>query len=245
MINFWGHSGRISEKAGNAALFFGQKILDFIFPPLCVLCDSTVYSGNRLLCENCRRKLPGISKPLLSAEELIHPPDPPIWFDKTLALFEYNSDVQKLIHLCKYKNMPKFSLYFGELLGQAILQQPELNDVDMLVPVPLHISRYRERGYNQSAELAKTISKIMGAPVYKNILKRTNYTPPQAGLKREERVKNLLGAFTVKDSTKIKDSCVAVVDDVMTTGTTVNECARVLRAAGAKRVVILSVTRIE
>ncbi len=242
---FWGYFGRILESSRDAALFISHIVLDFIFPPLCVLCDSTINSGNRLLCEKCQQKLPKLKNPLLPAEKLTHPPDPPVWFDKTLALFEYNTDVQKLIHLCKYKNMPKFSLYFGELLGKVILQQPELKEVDMLLPIPLHISRYRERGYNQSALLASGITKFSGVPVYKNILKRNKYTPPQAKLKREERVKNLHGAFTVKNSTIIKNTCVAVVDDVVTTGTTVNECARVLRSAGAKKVVIISITRIE
>jgi len=229
----------------NAALFIGQSILDFVFPPLCVLCGSAIQSGNRLLCEKCRRDLPGLKKPLLAAAELVHPPKPPLWFDKTLALFEYNPQVQKLIHLCKYKNMPAFSAYFGELLGVEFLRHPELNDVDMIIPVPLHNARYRERGYNQSALLASAIKKISGVPVNTNVLKRNKYTPPQAKLKREDRVKNILGAFTAKKSAKISNSCVAVVDDVVTTGTTVNECARVLRSAGAKKVVILSITRIE
>jgi len=240
-----GYSGRIQENIGDAALFITHVILDFIFPPLCVLCNSFIHSGNKLLCGKCQEQLPLLRKPLLSAHALTHPPDPPVWFDKTLALFEYNADVQKLIHLCKYKNMPKVSVCFGELLGKVISQESKLNDVDLLIPVPLHLSRYRERGYNQSTYLASAIAKNSGLPVYKNVLKRNKYTPPQAKMRREERIKNLLGAFTVKNSTKIKNAAVAIVDDVVTTGSTVNECARILRSAGAKKVIVISITRIE
>ena len=240
-----GHYGRIPQIIRNAAIFIGNAGLDFVFPPLCVICDNVIYSGYRMLCDECRQTMPKLNKPLLFATELTHPPDPPLWFEQTLALFEYNPQVQKLIHLYKYRNMPGFSGYLGELLGRIFLQQPELKNVDMILPVPLHISRYRERGYNQSALLALSVSKITGVPVYNKVLKRIKYTPPQASLNREERVKNLLGAFTVNKSISIRGKFVAIVDDVVTTGSTVNECARVLRAAGAGKVIVISVTRIE
>jgi competence protein ComFC len=115
--------------------------------------------------------------------------------------------------------------------------------VELLVPVPLHMKRLRERGFNQALLLVKELSKRTGIPYAERALKKIKDTPFQITLKKRERRKNLRRAFQVKDPEAIKGKAVMLVDDVYTTGTTVNECSRALRRAGAEGVVVLTVAR--
>jgi ComF family protein len=112
-----------------------------------------------------------------------------------------------------------------------------------MVPVPLHIRRLRERGYNQALLLVRELSKRMGIPYEERTLAKINDTPVQIALKKRERRKNLKGAFQIKGKETIKGKSIVLVDDVYTTGATVNECSRTLLAAGAKQVTVLTVAR--
>jgi competence protein ComFC len=112
-----------------------------------------------------------------------------------------------------------------------------------MVPVPLHIRRLRERGFNQALLLVKELSKRAGIPYQERVLRKIKDTPVQSTLKKRERSKNLKGAFQVQDQESIKGKAVVLVDDVYTTGATVNECSRALLAAGAKQVAVLTVAR--
>jgi competence protein ComFC len=129
-------------------------------------------------------------------------------------------------------------------LLQPVLQALTLEyPVDVMVPVPLHIRRLRERGFNQALLLVKELSKRAGIPYQERVLRKIKDTPVQITLKKRERSKNLKGAFQVQDQEAIKGKTVVLVDDVYTTGATVNECSRALLAAGAKQVAVLTVAR--
>ncbi len=181
--------------------------------------------------------------PFMTVGELSLLSNLPHWFEASLAVYQYDKQVQNLIHLFKYRKTPQLAKLFGKAMSRVIDCEPEMPSIDFITPVPLHPSRYRERGYNQSALLAQEISRHSGLPV-KEILKRHIFTSQQASKDRYARMKNVLGAFSIKENKIMQNASIALVDDVVTTGSTMNECARVLCAAGARRVIAVSVTRI-
>ena len=127
--------------------------------------------------------------------------------------------------------------------GPPLVESPDSFPDWILVPVPLHPRRLRERRFNQSAELARTLSKLSGLPC-QDLLRRTRYTTAQAALSRKERLKNLAGAFTVKPKASLPPhGNILLIDDVFTTGSTAHECATALKKAGAQRIIILTVAR--
>jgi competence protein ComFC len=151
--------------------------------------------------------------------------------------------LKEAIHRFKYGRVLPLVKVFGDLLHPAFQNLTRDFPTDLLVPVPLHIKRLRERGFNQTLLLVRELSKRTGIPYTERALKKIKDTPFQITLKKRERRKNLRRAFQVKDPERIKGKAVMLVDDVYTTGTTVNECSRALRRAGAEGVVVLTVAR--
>jgi ComF family protein len=166
-------------------------------------------------------------------------------FDRAVSFGEYAGTLRDLIHLLKYDNVLPAAPVLGEKLAEAITQlQFDRDDPPLLVPVPLHKSKRSERGFNQADLIVRAAAKHLPpgfeiAPV----LKRQRATHSQVGLTREERIANLRDAFRVIAPERVKGRTVIVVDDVMTTGSTVSECARVLKKAGAERVWAATVAR--
>ena len=133
---------------------------------------------------------------------------------------------------------------FGQTVAGHLAENDELQKPICLLPVPLHARRLQERGYNQSLLLARAIAgKLDNMMLCENVLTRVRYTLPQAKMNREERLKNVRNAFVVQNKQILKDRVVALVDDVMTTGSTLNECARVVRQADAKAVFSITIAR--
>ena len=140
----------------------------------------------------------------------------------------------KIIHHFKYRKKTNLAILLGRAMASIIKSDHYLKDVDIIVPVPLFWWKNLRRGYNQSALLSKTISQECSIKM-NNILKRIKNTKSQTKLNEEKRRKNVLNAFALQNN-GIKDKIVLLVDDVMTTGATINECARVLKNAGAEKV---------
>jgi ComF family protein len=157
--------------------------------------------------------------------------------------FKEESIIQTLIHELKYQNKRSIGVFLGEVIGQSIKNDPDFSTADVLVPVPLHKIRLRERGYNQSELIAKGVSNATGIKVIGDLLIRTRNTETQTKLNFEERKENVKDAFfiNVKYKNFIIDKKAIIVDDVITTGSTINECAKVLAIAGASKVFALSV----
>ena len=210
-------------------------------PQRCELCAGV--SGTELVCNACMRDLPwlssacpvcalptstgGVCGPCLS--------DPPP-FDATIAAFSYAFPIDRLIHSLKYQGR----LALAEWCADAILARRELPNSgvssrpDRLIALPLAIDRQRERGYNQAQEIARVISARTGIQLLPHGLSRVRATPPQAALPWTERAKNVRGAFSCE--LDLLGLTVALVDDVMTTGASLTEAARVLKASGAASV---------
>ena len=153
-------------------------------------------------------------------------------FASTVAPFVYQGPIRYLIQQLKFNAQYKNARLLGTLLAQQVNQAANLPE--LIIPVPLHRARYRQRGFNQAIEIAKTVAKHTRLPVDLTSCIRHRNTPHQIDLPAKQRRKNLKNAFAIEKS--ISAQHVAIVDDVMTTGTTVNELAKVLHKAGVKRI---------
>jgi ComF family protein len=167
----------------------------------------------------------------------------PPFFKAARSVFFYEGPVREALIRFKFEeNIALSKFWVREILlhlGQFLQKiKPEV-----ILPVPLHIKRLRQRGYNQSLLIAKDLAIRLGIRCEPQVLRKVKFTPPQVGLSAAERKRNVRGSFTVENKEKIKDKCVLLIDDVFTTGSTVNECARVLIQAGAKAVFVITLAR--
>jgi len=168
-------------------------------------------------------------------------------FAKSVAYGPYDGGLRELIHLLKYDRVRPAANVLGRMISDAFLElAPKFDHGEpLVVPVPLHASKLNQRGFNQSELIARIALKLV--PVGRlnsDMLRRTRATETQTGLTREQRERNLRGAFRVSRRSDIAGRDILLVDDVFTTGTTVSECARVLRRAGASRVFVATVARV-
>lgn len=201
----------------------------------CILCGAA--SRERAWCDACDAALPYLPSAhcpqcalpthdgAVCGHCLRHPPS----FDRTIAAFAYCFPVDKLVQALKFNER----LTLAHSLAQPLAQRIEVRP-DGIVPMPLHPARLRERGFNQSQELARHLARHLGAPLLSGVVQRVRDTLPQSGLPWKKRRKNLRQAFVCDG--EVVGKHIAIVDDVMTTGASLNELAKVLRAAGALEV---------
>lgn len=213
--------------------------LDLLFPPRCVGCDKE----GQFLCSPCRASLPLLLPPycLRCAQPILYGDTcqrclvSPLAIDGIRAPLLMEGAVREAIHRLKYYNLRALAPLLGALLADFLSSQPV--PVALLVPVPLHRRRERQRGYNQAYLLAQEAGKRLGLPVMPRALSRLKDTPPQARSSgAEERRANVRGAFRCTRPYLVEGVAVAVVDDVCTTGATLEACAAALKEAGATSV---------
>lgn len=222
-------------------------IQDWLFPPTCLLCGDTGTAG-RDLCRPCAESLP-LNHPACPrcARSLPFETDTPCGlcqrrqpaFDRSFALFRYEEPVRHLIKALKFHARYPCARLLGELMADALTGQEDLPK--LIIPIPLHPSRYRHRGHNQSLEIARALSHRLHIPLELQSCIRAKATQPQTELKAKERLRNVRHAFAVVRP--IAAEHVAILDDVITTGATVNELAKALRKAGVKRVDVWACAR--
>jgi ComF family protein len=235
------NSGRMPKSLWQAACSFFQITADFIYPPCCLVCKTRLKNSKELVCRNCWESFPKLSQPFIPVNVLL---PAPVWFETSLALFQFDDNIQHVIHYFKYRGFRRLGTDFGRRLALLYHDILPFTGVDALIPVPLHRVRLRERGYNQSAILARSIAANTKWPVWSDVLFRTRYTQPQVKMSHHRRLKNVMDAFAVKAPDRVRNTHIVLVDDVLTTGSTLNECARTLRIAGAKRIDCLTIVRV-
>ncbi|RLB01170.1 MAG: ComF family protein [Deltaproteobacteria bacterium] len=165
-------------------------------------------------------------------------------FDLARSATIYRGKIREAIQFFKFSNMPEFSRPLAKIMISNRIVTETFSDLDTIIPVPLHKERLKQRGYNQALLLACEIKKEYALELQGHNLRRTRHTLPQVGLGKKERRKNVKGAFEVHKPEKIRGKKILLVDDVYTTGNTLNECARVLKKAGAKKVTAITVARV-
>lgn len=228
---------------------FFKSFLDFVFPPRCVVCREFVDLPHSL-CMTCRERWPQLREAgcVVCAEAFVSGPshlcadclqDPP-GFERIYAAGLYEGNLHDLVVRLKYQGEERLAVFLGKRMADALSEEERF---DWILPVPLHISRLRERGFNQAVLLGRTLGRSKRIPMAVDCLKKVRSTPPQATLKKEERRKNLRGVFALQDAGRFKGKSILLVDDVATTGETLREAARVLKRAGAGRVVAVVAAR--
>lgn len=226
------------------------KIMDFLFPPKCVLCGKIIEDKNSL-CTDCWKKIYFIKKPYcdkcsspfefqISSNDLCLSciKSKPL-FIKSRSAVIYNEYAAKIIFRFKFYDKIELRTFLAKSMINAAFDI--IDNIDIFIPIPLHKKRLIMRKYNQSLILAETIAKITGKKLINDFLCKKKHTTPQAKLKQKDRIKNLKNIFAVKDKysnniNEYKNLNFAIVDDVMTTGSTINECIKELNGAGIKNV---------
>lgn len=201
-----------------------EKTIKKIVPPICIKCSKPIdLNAPEELCSDCRK----------------HDHS----FEMSRSVFAYEGTVKKGIYLFKYYNKPYFYRFFGRCLVDY-MKDTNYCGFNLVVPVPLHRSKLKKRGYNQSELLARYISKNTDAP-YGDVLKRVKKTPKQSQMTKEERRKNLKNAFDIKKDKieLLRDKTALLVDDVYTTGSTADECSKTLLENGASKVYVITIAR--
>jgi ComF family protein len=157
-----------------------------------------------------------------------------------LALFKFskNGRVQHLLHALKYKNHPEIGVALGQLYGQKMLETGYYSNLELIIPVPLHPIRKRKRGYNQSEKFGFGLAKALGIPCIDDVMERRMVTETQTLKTKLNRWENMMGAFRLRQPQQITNRNVLLVDDVITTGATLEACATVLQAGGCRGVSI-------
>lgn len=162
-------------------------------------------------------------------------------FDRAYAVFDYTSDIKSSINLFKQSGRKSIGYAFADIMSKY-LEKLDLK-FDIIIPMPIHVKRYKERGFNQTEVLCEELKKVYPNEYRNDLMVRTKDTPHQTGLSRDNRLLNLSNAFEITDVKKIKNKKILVVDDIFTTGSTLDEVAFTLKKAGAKTITGLCLAR--
>ncbi len=219
---------------------WGTNLLDFLFPRVCVHCGAGLTEDEKFLCAGCASKLSGTDEQILhfefekkfSSDGFISDFYAPLFFIK-------DTPIQSLIHELKYKNKFGVGKFLGELIVRFGKEKLQSWPADFIVPIPLHNVKKAMRGYNQSYYLAKGVAENSNLQL-KRLLKRKKFTTSQTTLTKVERKHNVYGAFTIKRFIEFEGKKIILIDDVITTGSTIAEAARMLKENGAAEIYALS-----
>ena len=219
-----------------------NPVLDFVYPPVCIACQTPLQHSKHRICDECWNSIGRLST--------VHP----LYQDtrrKLLAggyvsdlvsvfVFEKEGAFQHIAHALKYGGYESIGRDLGMKLVENIIAWGM--HADYLVPIPLHKAKQRERGYNQAEQIARGVSSVAGIQVLSGVVKRVKHTQTQTQLDSDERKKNMQDAFAINDSRAklLQRKTCLLIDDVITTGATINSCARELLKAGASRVIAAS-----
>ncbi len=229
-------------------------VLDIFFPPLCLNCQKYLGSKGGVLCDDCQSLIklnnalfcPHCLARLADGRKICHRDSQYL----LAAASNYDNPViQNLIHYFKYKSFQNIAPILGEILikyleGAQLINQSTNKLMNyIIVPVPLHPRRERKRGFNQAELLAKSVASHFNLPLVNGLMRIRN-NKPQVGLKdNKDRVKNIFNCFQIKNPEAVSGKNIILVDDVFTSGATMNEAVRILKMAGAERIIALTVAK--
>lgn len=229
-----------------------DKILDIIYPPACPVCGKAlpIAKGMRSsVCVECEKKLAYIDEShCLKCGKELEDAEKQYCYDcgrvehiytQGIAAFSYTEGIKQSIYRYKYKGRREYAAWYGEKVAKRCGMQIAVWNPDVIIPVPLHKDKLKKRGYNQAELIAIELGRRLGIPVNAECLMRGKNTAPMKELSENERTKNLENAFFLKDD-GVKYNKVMLVDDIYTTGATVDACAKTLKTAGVQQVYCVS-----
>jgi ComF family protein len=218
-----------------------DDFIDLIFPRCCEACGNALIGNEKVICTMCRITLPRVHAHSIGMqvfeEKFAYMSEVKRTF--SFLVFVKKGKVQRLLHALKYRNRPEIGLTLGEMLGQDLLSRQEVPPADLIISVPLHAKRLRKRGYNQSDKLAEGFSRVVGIPWSGEVLTRVRNSESQTGKTRAERRENVASIFEVKQP--IQNKNVILIDDVLTTGATLEACIQALKKSGCEAFYIFTI----
>jgi len=229
-------------------------------PAPCRICDDTLATASRVpVCESCLGRIPRLEQPLCSCCGRFFPSGVPAAiaeplcqlcrrgiyaFHRARSFAIYERETVKAITLLKYEAVAPLGVWFADRLFELAQRNPAFAAADVVVPVPLHPTRQRERGFNQAELIARPLARRLGKPLRSWLLVRTRPRPDKLRLTRKERWRIVRGAYSTREGSQVDKLRVLLVDDVFTTGATLDACSRALKQAGAASVAALTVARV-
>ena len=204
-----------------------QKIFTVFYPKLCLTCETQLLQNEQILCATCRSQLPEtdfINTPN-NLIEIALKGRVPFVAATSLLFYRKKGIVQSLIHSLKYKNKQEVGIFFGEWMGEQLKISKRFESIDVIIKVPLHPSRYKQRGYNQLSVFADVLSDYLKIPVFDNVLIKVNASNSQTKKDRLSRFEKINERFKIVDTTILTEKHILLVDDVFTTGATIEACA--------------------
>lgn len=220
-----------------------NDFVDLLFPRCCEACEGALGGNEYLICTQCQVTLPrvesdSVAKAAVSAKFVGYREVKGV---VSFLAFTKKGKVQNLLHALKYQNKPEVGVLLGKMMAQELAEKGLFPVADLVVSVPLHKKRRRERGYNQSDVFAEGLSEITGIPWSGSALARIRYTKSQTGKTKVERQENVKDIFEALEPQQIRGKRIILVDDVLTTGATLESCLEVLLRAGCDSVSIMTI----
>ncbi len=213
-----------------------RHALNVVSPSLCASCGKKPASYPFPICLDCASEVLSSASPLAAQAGAAI---------KVHSCLEYTPPVRACLKSFKFNGNSSLADFFHRIIRSYILHSGLRKEkFDLIIPVPLHVSRKRKRGYNQSDLIAAGAASSLSAPLKSGLLVKTRNTPPQSGLGKKERSENLRGSFAVSDPSLVKGRTILLVDDIMTTGATVEECSSTLERCGSSMISALTLARV-
>lgn len=202
---------------------FINDFMSLIYPRRCEACESILYAHEHFICNHCRLNLPKSNYHLLADNELqkVFYGRVPLIHSWPYYLFEKSGKVQRLLHAIKYQDQKELASFIGSLYGKELLQKGLAGNIDIIIPIPLHKKKLKSRGYNQSEWFARGLSDSISKPLDTTYLERTSFTSTQTRKNKYQRWENVEGIFNCLKPEELKHKHILLVDDVVTTGATI------------------------
>lgn len=216
--------------------------IGLLFPRICACCEHNLWTGETIICTSCLFKLPRTQY----HREVDNPVEQIFWgrvqvqHAASFLFFNKGNRVQQLIHQLKYNGRKDIGIHLGKLYGTELMSEPRWKQASGIIPVPLHPRKKAKRGFNQSEEISRGISEVLDIPVITNHLIRRSATTTQTRKNRFQRWKNVEHIFAIRHPEKLENKTVILVDDIITTGATIEACMQTLHRVKGIKVLVLT-----
>ncbi|PQJ79648.1 ComF family protein [Polaribacter porphyrae] len=220
-----------------------KNLVQIFYPDLCAICEDKLLQNEHTICTICRHDLPLTNITNYSDNKILHTFYGSVIIEKAFALLFYTKKgiAKKLIHELKYKDNEDIGIFFGNWIGEILKENEEFKNVDVIIPVPLHSKKIRERGYNQVTKFGERLSYHLQIPLVENNLVRISSTKTQTFKSRFERFTNVDTQFSLKQPKYFNNKHVLIIDDVITTGATLVACAKQFQKSKHCKISILTI----